>query len=202
MPEEIINTIPCEPYYVRPGEGSVYSHIHNVTITDKGIRFNINSFFEEGQPPSTSSIEITDMVCIDKLSMLLRGEISCFDALADLSSYLCKKHNHQLRLHPDPVIRMRILLNALSNKADPFIDFLFSFPHLRCFESGNMIYTKPIIAADDNIIHAIKQFIFDHATLQTMAFRFIQKNYSLFANKIDTVLPEFLANQIKVGNKL
>ena len=65
-----------------------------------------------------------------------------------------------------------------------------------------MIYTKPIIAADDNIIHAIKQFIFDHATLQTMAFRFIQKNYSLFANKIDTVLPEFLANQIKVGTKL
>lgn len=193
-PITIENTVHPEIYYTL--QGVSYTRIKDVTITKQSILFNMAVFIAEGHEPERLYIEINDPTCIRLLPTLLKGEISCFDALKKLEKYFLKKYD-LVPSYGDEMERILMLQSSLmGSQSDPFVHLCAAFPRTLA-DSENMVYITPVKAVNDEIIQAVKQFIFDHSTLQTTALSFIRDNYSLFANKIDTALPERLAHQVK-----
>ena len=189
------NTTHPEIYFVRPGNGSYYTRIQDITITEKNIVFNIAGFLSEDSDPEIFHIEITDPTCIEILPALLKGDISCFEALKRLEKHFCNRYGNQY-IGDNSLPTIRRLIMDLCGR-DPFVKLCQFFPHINA-DRNAIAYTTPVKAVDNEIIQAVKQYVFDnHSSLQKMLINHITKNFSLFKDKINTDnLPEHLVGSI------
>jgi len=150
-----------QKYTNRPGQGSAYSYIDCVDLSNECIKITILS---PEASRTKNEIVIRDSEIIAILPNLLNGDISCFDALQSLEVFLRNKHKEILgssdsttlfNTHFQTKIRLGYLMHNLLGKED-FATLCQFFPHTPEDKVKN-IYDTPVKVVSDGIISSIKE---------------------------------------------
>ena len=160
---KIINTLKINEYKSRPGDGSVYSHIDHVELSENNIKMLILA--PEAQLELPIEVEITSPEIIKILPSLLGGEISCYDAFQQLESHLRDVYKDKLAEYSptsysgrnlrssDMKMRMVALCNMLLEH-EGFAKLSLWFPHER-ENRFKWMQDTPIKVVSDEIIDGI-----------------------------------------------
>lgn len=181
------------PFYKAEVGGRMYTRIESITFTQDDVTLNIKIFSSLANT-SIMPVKIDDPVCIQRLPALLKGELSCEDALQKLTPHFRKKHSLQLReMNNLEGISTVMDLQWDLCGIDDFVKLCQFFPRERK-DTGHLVFSVPRKVVNDEIIEKIELYL--DPSLKGITSRFIRSRLGLFGASDMDRLPTSLKNHL------